>query len=144
MAYSLLFLLLFSLPAHALPADAIGRIQTLRGTAFIIRGNVTLPASIGTALYRGDLIRTAKPGAIGIVLTDDSTISLGPNSELALKEYAFDPKEGKFSLVAQMVKGTFVYLTGLIGKLAPNTVKLVIPDATIAIRGTKLLVAVEG
>ena len=60
----------------------------------------------------------------------------------ALKEYAFDPKEGKFSLVAQMVKGTFVYLTGLIGKLAPNTVKLVIPDATIAIRGTKLLVAV--
>jgi hypothetical protein len=139
----MLFLLLCSLPAHALPADAIGRIQTLQGTAVIQRGNVTLPAAVGAPLYRGDLIRTAKPGAAGVVLTDDSTVTLGPNSELSLKEYAFDPKEEKFSLVVRMVKGTFVYLSGLIGKLAPNAVHLVIPDATIAVRGTKLLVDVH-
>lgn len=130
-------------PLYALPADSIGHIQTLRGTASIIQGVMITPAAVGTLLYRGDLIRTGKPGAVGIVLTDDTTISLGPDSELNLKDYAFDPKEKKFSLVARLVKGTFVYLSGLIGKLAPDSVQLAIPDAIISIRGTKVLVAVE-
>ena len=130
-------------PAFALPAETIGHIQTIQGTASIIRDAQTVPVAKGITLYRGDLIRTAQPGAVGIVLTDDTTISLGPNSELSLKEYTFDPKQGKFSLVARMFKGTFVYLSGLIGKLAPNKVQLIIPDATISVRGTKLLVEVH-
>jgi hypothetical protein len=128
---------------YAFPADAIGQIQTLTGSATIIRGQQTIPAAVGTALYLGDLVRTGKPGAIGIVLTDDTTISLGPNSELSLTDYSFDPKQGKFSLIARMIKGTFVYLSGLIGKLAPNAIKLLIPDATISVRGTKLLIEVQ-
>jgi len=43
----------------------------------------------------------------------------------------------------KMAKGTFSYLSGLIAKLAPDSVKLLIPDATIAVRGTKLLVDVQ-
>lgn len=140
----LLLALLAVLPStFALAADSIGRIHTMNGDVSILRGSSTLSATVGTALHRGDLIRTGKPGAAGIVLTDDTTISLGPNSELSLKEYAFVPKEGKFSLVASMMKGTFSYLTGLIGKLAPGSVQLLIPDATIAVRGTKLLVDVH-
>lgn len=142
-AYVLPLLLFTTSPVFALPVDAIGHIQTQRGTASILRGTRELPATIGTVLHRGDLIRTGKPGAVGVVLTDDTTISLGPSSELTLKDYTFDPREEKFSLVARMVKGTFVYLSGLIGKLAPNAVQLTIPDATISIRGTKLLVDVQ-
>lgn len=141
--YCFLLLSLFGSPAYALPADAIGHIQTLNGTVSILRGNATLPGAIGTPLYRADLIRTAKPGAVGIVMIDDTTISLGPNSELSIKDYAFEPKEGKFYLAVRMVKGTFVYLSGLIGKLSPNAVQLAIPDATIAVRGTKVLVDVQ-
>lgn len=142
--FGLLFLFVVISSAHAaLPVDAIGRIQTFQGTASIIRGTVTFAAATGIPLSRGDLIRTGKPGAVGIVLTDDTTISIGPNSELSLNEYLFEPKEGKFSLVARMFKGTFSYLSGLIGKLSPGSVRLVIPDATIAVRGTKLLVDVQ-
>jgi len=46
-------------------------------------------------------------------------------------------------MAARMMKGSFAYLSGLIGKLAPDTVQLAIPDATIAVRGTKLLVEVH-
>jgi hypothetical protein len=42
-----------------------------------------------------------------------------------------------------MVKGTFAYISGLIAKLAPDAAQLLIPDATIGIRGTKILVHVE-
>ncbi len=141
---AVLSLLLFTAaPGQALAAEVIGHIQTLQGTASILRGDLLLPVAIGTELQCGDLIRTGSPGAAGLVLTDETAISLGPDSELSLNEYVFAPEEGKFSLVARMVRGTFVYLSGLIGKLAPNKVQLAIPDATISVRGTKLLIAVQ-
>jgi hypothetical protein len=141
--FGLLLSFLIIPPATVFAVDTIGQVHTLKGTAAILRGTDTLTASVGTTLHRGDRVRTGKPGAVGIVLTDDTTISLGPNSELALKEYVFSPKEGKFQLAARMMKGSFAYLSGLIGKLAPDTVQLAIPDATIAVRGTKLLVEVH-
>jgi hypothetical protein len=98
---------------------------------------------VGSAIQRGDTIRSGNPGAAGIVFADDTTVTLGSNSEFALTGFAFDPKEEKFSLAMRMIKGTFAYVSGLIGKLAPNSVQLSLPDATIAIRGTKLLVRVE-
>jgi len=137
----LALLLCFSVNAQA--TDVIGNIRTFQGSATIQRGKQIVPVSVGAPLYREDLVRTAKPGAVGIVLTDDTTISLGPNSELALNDYRFEPKDGKFSLVARMARGTFSYISGLIGKLSPQSVILTIPDATIAIRGTKLLISVE-
>jgi hypothetical protein len=143
MLLGLSFLCLLASPAAALPPDAIGQIQTLKGAAYILRGNNTLPANVGGPVYRGDTIRTAKTGSLGIVLADDSSLSLGPESEIVLKDYLFNPKEGKFTFLTRMVKGTFAYLSGIIGKLSPDSIRLEIPDATIAVRGTRLLVKIE-
>ncbi|MCK9990936.1 MAG: hypothetical protein RugAbin2_01950 [Rugosibacter sp.] len=136
--------MLISAPAIAQqPPETIGHIQNIEGLASIQRDGVTLPGAAGAALYRGDLIRTGKPGAMGIVLTDDTTISLGSNSELSLEDYAFKPKEGKFALALRMMKGTFSYITGQIVKLAPETARVQTPDATLAVRGTKLLIEIK-
>ncbi len=129
--------------AFAQTSETIGHVQTLQGQAFVLRAGETLPAAIGTELRRTDTIRTGKPAAVGIVLTDDTTISLGSNSELSLGDYAFEPKEGKFALSLKMLKGTFAYITGQIGKLAPDSARIQTPDATIAVRGTKLLVEIK-
>ena len=143
-ACAFLIAILVSGPAMAeQSAELIGHIQNMMGTVSIQRGDTTLPGATGEALYRSDLIRTGKPGSVGIVLTDDTTISLGSGSELSLKDYAFDPKEGKFALAMRMIKGTFSYISGQIAKLAPDAAKLETPDATIAVRGTKLLVQVK-
>lgn len=123
--------------------DKIGHIQNLEGTATIVRDGAALAGAAGTALYRGDLVRTGKPGAVGIVLTDDTSISLGSGSELSLNDYAFEPKESKFALAIRMVKGTFSYISGQIVKLAPGSAQLQTPDATIAVRGTKLLIEIK-
>lgn len=133
----------FSAPAHAQPSETVGHIQTLKGEAYLLRGNTSIPVRVGGQIFSGDAIKTTKTGSVGIVMTDDSSLSLGPDSEIVLKDYLFNPKEGKFAFLTQMVKGTFVYLSGIIGKLSPDSIKIVIPDATIAVRGTKLLVKVE-
>lgn len=143
-AYALLIALLCSPPVFAQQTAApIGHIQNMTGAVSIERGGSTLPGLAGMPLLLGDQIRTGKPGSAGIVLTDDTTISLGSGSALALDDYAFDPNKGKFALAMKMLKGTFSYITGQIGKLAPDTVKVRTPDATIATRGTKLLIEVE-
>ena len=129
--------------ALAEPAETIGHIQTLQGQAFIQRAGTTLPAAIGSELRKNDQIRTGKPAAVGIVLTDDTTVSLGSNSELLLNNYAFEPKQSKFALSLKMIKGTFSYITGQIVKLSPDSARIQTPDATIAVRGTKLLVEIK-
>ena len=139
----LLAWLLLAAPVLAGPAAMIGHVQNLQGTVSVIRSGVAMPATAGMSLVRDDVIRTGKPGAIGVVLNDDTTISLGPGSELALNRYDFDPDAGKFGLAMRLVRGTFSFITGLIGKLAPDSVELAIPDATIAVRGTNLLVEIE-
>jgi hypothetical protein len=123
--------------------ESIGHIQTLNGAATVIRNNALIPAATAQSLYSGDIVRTSKTGSLGIVLSDDTTFTLGPNSEIIIKDYLFNPKEGKFSMIAKMVKGTFSYISGLIGKLAPESIRMELPDATIAVRGTKLLVNIE-
>jgi hypothetical protein len=143
-ARAFLIAMLVAAPAFAQQAaEVIGHIQNAQGAVSIQRGGTTLPGAAGAALYRGDLVRTGKPGAAGIVLTDDTSISQGSNSELSLDDYAFDPQEGKFALVLRMIKGTFSYITGQIVKLAPESAHVHTPDATIAVRGTKLLIQVQ-
>lgn len=129
--------------SEKIASEKIGQIRTLEGAASIQRNGTTLPAAVAEPIYHGDLIRTGKPGSVGIVLTDNTSISLGSNSEFSMSEYAFEPKAGKFAMVMRMVKGTFAYASGLIGKLAPDAIQLKIPDATIAVRGTKLLIEIK-
>jgi hypothetical protein len=138
----LVLALLWAAPARGDDAGRIGRIRTLEGAASILRNGSSVPAAVGGDVLRGDVIRTGKPGAVGIVLDDETTISLGSGSELAMVDFAFVPREGRFALVVRMARGTFAYLAGLIGKLAPGTARLELPDATIAMRGTKLLIQV--
>ena len=122
--------------------DVIGHVQHLTGTASVVRDSAVVALTAGAALHRGDVLRTGKPGAAGVVLTDDTTISLGSGSEIALNDYVFQPKDGKFALVLNMVKGTFAYVTGQIVKLSPESARVQTPDATIAVRGTKILVQI--
>ena len=123
---------------------AIGSVQTLEGTVRLTRSGVDEAVSAGQSLQQQDTLHTGPNGRVGIILRDDTILSLGPNSVLELKAYLFQPKEREFSLVVRMLKGTFVYLSGIMAKLAPDAIRLETPDSTIGIRGTRLLIQVEG
>lgn len=141
--FSVVVLLMLGLSsARADEPAVVGHIQTMKGAVAIVRATVLLPAAPGVEIRLGDTLRTGKPGAVGLVFLDNSTVSLGSGSELQVSDYAFEPRDGKFALVMRMVKGSFAYVSGLIGKLAPESIHLQLPEATIAVRGTKLLLEV--
>ncbi len=123
--------------------DHIGSIKTLSGTVVILREGRDVQPALGTRLFTRDTIKTGPDGSAGIILQDDTVVSLGHDSELSLKEFRFDPMTKDFSLISRMVSGTFVFVSGLIGKLSPASVRIETPDGIVAIRGTKFVAHIQ-
>ena len=120
--------------------DTIGVVRISAGETAVLRGESTLPASVGTKLKNGDTLTTGPDGSLGIILRDNSTLSLGPQSSLVIRNFLFSPSEGKIGLLARLSRGTMAYLSGLISKLAPESARFETPTASIGIRGTHFVV----
>ena len=124
-------------------SSSIGTVKTANGTVLVTRSDAQHPASIGFKIHQNDLISTGKKGAVGIIFIDDTILSLGPNTKLVMDEYVFAPQKKEMSMIMRLIKGTASYLSGIIGKQSPDTVKLKTPEATIGMRGTRFLVKVD-
>lgn len=135
-------LCLLAVPGPAGAGETVGVVRSASGDAAVARGKESLPAKPGLKLLAGDALVTGRGGSIGIILHDDSSLSVGPESRLLLRTFRFSPSKGKFALVARITRGTMAYLSGWIGKLAPENARFETPTATIGIRGTRFAVSV--
>ena len=130
----LLMLLADSSLAGGLPA---GSVKTVQGETFVERDGVTLSLEKGMKIFSEDLLVTGNDASLGIILRDNTIFSMGPDSSLSLKEFVFVPVDGRFSLLVRMVKGTFVYISGIIAKLSPESIHIETPVGVVAVRGTR-------
>jgi hypothetical protein len=126
----------------ALAAD-IGQIKTSKGAVTVERSAQTLPGAVGTRLQASDVITTGTDGAVGITMSDDSLLSAGPNSTLALERFAFDSttNQGKFD--ASLRKGSLSVISGRIAKQSPDAMIVRTPNAILGVRGTEFVVSVD-
>lgn len=141
---SLLALVLLPPSSPALAAgDTIGSVKNVTGSAAVVRDGSSLPAVPGLKLRSGDTLETGPDGRLGVILRDDSLISIGPASRVAIEKFLFAPADGQIGLTARILRGTMAYLSGLIGRLAPESATFVTPVATIGVRGTRFAVKVS-
>lgn len=125
------------------PPAAAGRVKVARGSAAIVRAGQTLAATPGLAIHEADVLRTGADGRLSVMLKDESRLALGPNSELALTQFAYAPSEQRLALGLRVARGMLSYVSGLIAKLAPESVRLQTPTSIIGVRGTHVLVKAE-
>ena len=123
--------------------EAIGALRKVVGSAFIERNGERITAENGIFVKINDVIRTGKDGSLGIVFKDNTRLAIGPETELTLTRYLFEPAQNRFDFLTRIVKGTATYISGSIGKLAPDSVTIETPTATIGIRGTRLCAKVS-
>lgn len=140
-AAALLLALFPAFPARA-DGQTIGSVKNVAGSAVVLRGPERLAAAPGLKLVQGDILETGADGSLGLILRDDSLLSLGPSSRIALERFAFVPVDGKLGFRARVVRGTLAFVSGLITKLAPESTTFVTPVATIGVRGTRFAVRV--
>jgi hypothetical protein len=139
----LVIVLLWATPASAQQATPAGHVKTLSGAAFVVRDSGTIPVKPGDAIFATDTLRTSADGKLGVTLRDDTRVALGPNSEMKVDRYVYEPGEGGLGMVLKFVRGVAVYVSGRMAKLAPDSVRLETPSGIVGVRGTTVAIRVE-
>lgn len=127
----------------AFAAD-IGQIKTSKGDVSIERGSATLPGTVGTRLEAADVLRTGADGSAGVTMSDNSLLSIGPNSVLSLDAYRFDTTTHQGQFDAKLSKGSLAVVSGKIAKQSPDAMKVRTPASVLGVRGTEFVVEVGG
>ena len=124
-------------------ADDAGQIKTASGTVYLERDGKRLPAQVGMPVRQSDTLVTGADGAAGVTFTDNSLLSVGPNSVLAIDGYAFDTTThaGKFD--ASLRKGTLAVISGKMVKQSPDAMRVRTPSSIMGVRGTEFVVKVD-
>lgn len=89
----------------------------------------------GDPVYLGDRLATARGALLEIAFRDRTRLTLGSETQMTLKTYSA-PESDAPSFLAEITRGVFRVLTGLIARQKPRAVRFVTPTATIGIRGT--------
>lgn len=132
------------LAAIGAQAADIGQVKIASGKVDVERAGATQPASAGTRLQAGDVVRTGADGAVGITMSDDSRLSAGPNSVLALDRYSYDPATSGGRFDASLKSGSLAVASGRIAKQSPDAMRVRTPMAILGVRGTEFAVALDG
>jgi hypothetical protein len=137
-------LLLLALCAAAAAGDEAvdfaGVVKIAQGEVAIERAGARSPATPGARVHSGDRIFTGRDGRIGITLRDNTLLSAGPNSTLALDQFAFDSTTYAGAIDASVQRGTVAVVSGRIAKQSPEAVRFRTPNAILGVRGTSFVI----
>lgn len=100
----------------------------------------------GAMVYEKDTIFTDDSSSGQISLTDNSMLTLNPQSTLVIEQYYFNekkPQQGGQSIM-NLLKGGFRTVTGFVAKATPANYQMKTPVATIGVRGTDFHGACQG
>ena len=136
-------LLVLTLAAFSAQADGIGKIKTISGQVAIERGGKIITPAVGDSAFQTDKVITGKDGSVGMLFADDSRISAGPNSVLALDKFVFDSNTNDGNFDVSMKKGTLSVISGKLTQKTPGALKVKTPAAILAVRGTEFSVKVD-
>src|SRR5271155_2648155 len=94
---------------------------------------------LGQEVVFNEHITTGPEGQTQILFIDQSTMTVGPRSDMVIDEFVYDPNAGTGKLVASLGRGVFRFVGGKLSK-QDNAVTMRTPTATIGIRGGVMLI----
>jgi len=87
----------------------------------------------GVEVHFQEVISTDVDGRAQLLFQDGTALTVGPQSDLVIDEYVYDPATGLGEMTISISKGVFRLVGGKISKNTPVVFKT--PSATIAVRG---------
>lgn len=95
----------------------------------------------GSGVFANERVRTGAASAAQLLFVDKTTVSIGPQAELTLDKFIFDPNKGAGQVVLDTVRGSFRFITGAQN---PNRYSIKTPVGTLGIRGTIVNLLIQG
>lgn len=86
----------------------------------------------GNIVYR-ERISTTANGSVQLLFADRTTMNIGPNSQLVIDEFVYDPKTDTGRMAATLTKGVMRFVGGQTSHTGGATIKT--PATTLGVRG---------
>ena len=96
---------------------------------------------VGQNVIRNERIATQDNGQVQLLFVDGSTVTLGPNSEIIIDEFVYDPKTKTGSMTATVAAGLLRYVGGKIS--SSKGVNFNTPSGVITVRGGIAIIKVN-
>jgi hypothetical protein len=132
-------MLLIASTAWPQAQNSIGRVTALEGEATVLRQGqfAAEPLTLQRPVFQEDIIETGPDTKVRITLIDTTVISLGEQSRLELRRFAYDAREHTRTASLTVAAGIF---RAIINTLVPSsTFEVTTPTAIADIRGTDLM-----
>jgi hypothetical protein len=127
----------------ALAAGEAGQLKTVKGSAHVERDGKQIQATQGMTILESDTLVTGDDGSMGVTMTDNCLLSVGPNSTLAIDKYAFDSTTHAGTFDASLQTGSLAVISGKMVKQSPDAMRVHTPATVMAVRGTEFVVKVN-
>jgi len=97
--------------------------------------------AIGANVVRNEKISTFNKGQVQLIFADQSTLTLGENSEIVIDEFVYDPDKQAGNMTATVTTGVLRYVGGKISK--KSDVSFLTPSGVVTVRGGIALIKVS-
>jgi hypothetical protein len=125
--------------AQTAQSEYVAIFKNVSGHVVIVRGDHEVLPVAGTLVMRTDAIRSGPASSGGLIFRDGTALTVGASTEVEIRRYLFEPEENKYAFDVFLKKGSAVYASGKLAKLAPEAVSLSTPRATTGVRGTRFI-----
>jgi hypothetical protein len=133
--------MLFALPAGAAETRIGAATAVIPDTSGTLITGVAVTVLDGSDVFKQQRVLTEAQGRAQLAFLDGSALTVGPNSDVTLDEFVFDPDAGRGSARVVAAKGVLRYVGGKISKT--TDVAITTPSATIGIRGGIVVVDID-
>ena len=114
--------------------------KQLVGIVGAISGTVkteTRELKTGDKIYLNETILAGAGSGTQILLLDQSTFTIGEDSEFVMDTFIYDPATNDGKIVASVKQGSLKVISGLISKKNPDSLTVEVPEGTLGSRGTE-------
>ena len=125
-------------------AEGVAHIKVIKGTVTVQRSGRPMPATVGMPLQERDVVVTGPDGSVGITFQDDSLLSAGPSTAIAIDRFSFNPTTHAGEFETTLRSGTLAVVSGKIAKQSGDNMRVRTPSTVLGVRGTEFLVRVGG
>lgn len=128
-------------PTAEINAD-VGAVDRAVGWRQIVRDEDKIEPSTGQDVISKDDLRTGE-GRLQVRFVDDSKLRMTEHTRIVIDNVVFDEDPSKSDLAMTFAQGTARFISGQLGKVDKENIRLKTPTASIGIRGTDFTVTVD-
>lgn len=129
------------LAAPAADAQQVGTAAAVNPAAQARGSGGSRTIVIGQSIAHRERVQTTSAGSVQLLFLDKSSMTIGPNSDLAIDEYVYDPNTNTGKMAATLSKGVMRFVGGQISHA--GNAQISTPNAVIGVRGAVAIVSTK-